>query len=171
MLLRKYSQNINAVDPQLKNNKELVELIEIYESSWTLGKDQLLNKQVKDQLIKFCLNMERLGHKYAQFKEQIECFEADIFLSIPSLLVLRSIQNAKDSHEHKQLCLRFCPDFEFSNLTALFNKMQGDREKMCSELEQFIIHDDTKYLSNSAQKDLGQQIKVLGMQLSRSDAQ
>ena len=37
----RYSENIDALDPQLKNNNELVEIIEIYESSWTLGMEQL----------------------------------------------------------------------------------------------------------------------------------
>jgi hypothetical protein len=39
ILLNKYSENLDSVDPQLKNNQELTELIELYESSWTLGKD------------------------------------------------------------------------------------------------------------------------------------
>jgi len=39
VLLRKYDENIDALDPQLKNNSELVELIEIYENAWTLGKE------------------------------------------------------------------------------------------------------------------------------------
>jgi hypothetical protein len=103
---------MDAVDPQLRNNKELVELVEIYESSWTLGKEQLLDTQVKDQLLQFCLNIERLGTQYPSFKEQVESFEADIFLSIPSLLVLRSVQHAKDSQHHRELCLRFAPESE-----------------------------------------------------------
>jgi len=44
ILLNKYKENIDAVDPQLKNNAELAEMVEIYESSWTLGKDQLLDR-------------------------------------------------------------------------------------------------------------------------------
>ena len=39
VLLRKYSENIDALDPQLKNNKELCEVIEVYENSWTLGRE------------------------------------------------------------------------------------------------------------------------------------
>jgi hypothetical protein len=44
VLLRRYSENIDAVDPQLRNNKELTELVEIYENAWSLGKDQLLDE-------------------------------------------------------------------------------------------------------------------------------
>lgn len=34
-LLRKYEQNIEVVDPQLKNNMELVEMLVEFENSWT----------------------------------------------------------------------------------------------------------------------------------------
>lgn len=52
-LLRKYAQNLDAIDPQMKNNLELVEILEVYESSWSLGKDQLLDSCHRHQLIKF----------------------------------------------------------------------------------------------------------------------
>ena len=69
MLLRRYSENLDAIDPQLKNNKELSEIAEVYENSWSLGKEQLLDKANKEQLIKFCINIEKLGKKYPNFKE------------------------------------------------------------------------------------------------------
>ena len=34
-LLRKYDQNIEVVDPQLKNNVELVEILVEFENSWS----------------------------------------------------------------------------------------------------------------------------------------
>ena len=34
-LLRKYDQNIEVVDPQLKNNIELVEILVEFENSWS----------------------------------------------------------------------------------------------------------------------------------------
>ena len=36
-LLRKYEQNIEVVDPQLKNNLELVEILVEFENTWTQG--------------------------------------------------------------------------------------------------------------------------------------
>jgi hypothetical protein len=36
-LLKKYEQNIEVVDPQLKNNVELVEILVEFENSWTQG--------------------------------------------------------------------------------------------------------------------------------------
>lgn len=36
-LLRKYEQNIEVVDPQLKNNTELVDILMEFENTWTQG--------------------------------------------------------------------------------------------------------------------------------------
>lgn len=37
VILRKYDQNIEVVDPQLKNNVELVEVLVEFENSWSQG--------------------------------------------------------------------------------------------------------------------------------------
>lgn len=42
MLLQKYSHNIDSLDPQLRNNAELIELVEIYENAWSQGMDNLV---------------------------------------------------------------------------------------------------------------------------------
>lgn len=44
LLLQKYRGNMDAVDPQLKNNQELIQIVELYETSWAAGKEQLLDK-------------------------------------------------------------------------------------------------------------------------------
>lgn len=41
--MRKYNENIEVVDPQLKNNTELVEVINDLERSWTLGKEYFVD--------------------------------------------------------------------------------------------------------------------------------
>jgi len=41
--MQKYKQNIEVVDPQLKNNPDLVEVMAAYESSWEKGKEYFLN--------------------------------------------------------------------------------------------------------------------------------
>lgn len=51
----------------------------------------------------------------------MESFEAEIFLSIPSLMVLWSSWRAKGSPDLQQLCLRFCPELEFNNLQIEFD--------------------------------------------------
>ena len=37
LLLRKYDENIEVVDPQLKNNPELTEVLIQFEKSWEKG--------------------------------------------------------------------------------------------------------------------------------------
>jgi len=39
LLFRRYETNIEAVDPQLKNNAELVEGLQTFESCWEKGKE------------------------------------------------------------------------------------------------------------------------------------
>jgi hypothetical protein len=44
-LLRRYEQNIEIVDPQLKNNNELVECLASFETSWEKGKEYFLSSK------------------------------------------------------------------------------------------------------------------------------
>ena len=39
--MQKYQKNIEIVDPQLKNNAELVEILTLFEDAWGLAKGQL----------------------------------------------------------------------------------------------------------------------------------
>lgn len=52
-LLRKYEQNIEVVDPQLKNNVELVEILVEFENSWSQGLTYFLNSKKLNQLLHF----------------------------------------------------------------------------------------------------------------------
>lgn len=45
ILLRKYSKNIEIVDPQLRNNCDLVQFLGAYESYWEKGKNYFLEKE------------------------------------------------------------------------------------------------------------------------------
>ena len=51
LLLRKYDTNIEAVDPQLKNNQDLVNLLLLYEKYWERGKHYFENEERCGQLI------------------------------------------------------------------------------------------------------------------------
>lgn len=170
VLLRRFAENTDAVDPQLRNNKELLEIVEVYENSWALGKDQLLNQVYKSQLISFCLRIEQLCKNNETFNVQVDSFEADIFLSIPSLVVLWSVSNSKDSSIFRQLCTRFCDEIDFTSLQLEFDRLPGDKLEICQNLESFIINDDLSLL-HSNQRDVGQKLRNYGMQLSRKDAQ
>lgn len=52
-LLRKYEQNIEVVDPQLKNNVELVEILVEFENSWSQGLTYFLDSKKLSQLLHF----------------------------------------------------------------------------------------------------------------------
>ena len=41
VLMQKYQKNIEVVDPQLKNNAELVQVLTLFEESWGLASNQL----------------------------------------------------------------------------------------------------------------------------------
>ena len=99
----------------------------------------------------------------------MECSEAEIFLSIPSLMVLKSIQNDKDSHSHQQLCQRFSENLDLESLKSQYGTLPGDKQSICGQLEQFIINDDEKYIKTPSLLDFGQKLKSMGMELSRSD--
>jgi hypothetical protein len=45
LLLRKYEQNIEVVDPQLKNNAELVEILVEFENAWSQGLTYFLDSK------------------------------------------------------------------------------------------------------------------------------
>ena len=52
-LLRKYEQNIEVVDPQLKNNVELVDILVEFENSWSQGLTYFLDSKKLSQLLHF----------------------------------------------------------------------------------------------------------------------
>eukprot|EP00357_Protocruzia_adherens_P002673 CAMPEP_0115029148 /NCGR_PEP_ID=MMETSP0216-20121206/36802_1 /TAXON_ID=223996 /ORGANISM="Protocruzia adherens, Strain Boccale" /LENGTH=518 /DNA_ID=CAMNT_0002405625 /DNA_START=33 /DNA_END=1589 /DNA_ORIENTATION=+ len=89
LLFRKYEQNIEIVDPQLKNNPELVEALMEFEGSWEKGKTYFMNSKKCSQLIHFSQLIEVTAEKHKDFFEQIECREADIFVTIPCLVICR----------------------------------------------------------------------------------
>jgi hypothetical protein len=44
LLIRKYNENIEVVDPQLKNNQDLLDVLNDFEKSWGMGKEHLLDQ-------------------------------------------------------------------------------------------------------------------------------
>ena len=69
MLVKKYGEVLESVDPQLRNNPELLELCEVYENSWLAGKDQLLDVERREELISFCLFIQAVSDEHPEFKE------------------------------------------------------------------------------------------------------
>lgn len=87
LLLTKYSENIEVVDPQLKNNSELVEAITDFESVWSKGKMYLLEDTKFNCFIALSQYIEYLTSTYSQFKQQVDERDYEIFMIIPSLIL------------------------------------------------------------------------------------
>jgi hypothetical protein len=68
-LLRKYDENIESVDPQLKNNADLVEALNEFESYWSKGKNYFVVPRKCNQLLHFTNIIEITSEKYQTFKE------------------------------------------------------------------------------------------------------
>lgn len=49
----KYAANVEVVDPQLRNNPELVQTIAEFEQNWCLAKTHLHSRTACEQLVKF----------------------------------------------------------------------------------------------------------------------
>ncbi|CAG9323865.1 unnamed protein product [Blepharisma stoltei] len=103
-LFRKYEINIEVVDPQLKNNPDLVEGLVKFEESWERGKAYILNSKRYNKVIYLHKLIEKISEKYQNFQRQLECSDAELFVIIPSLLVLKTLEE-----EDKGICRYFCP--------------------------------------------------------------
>jgi hypothetical protein len=68
-LLKKYDQNIEVVDPQLKNNQELVDILVEFENSWSQGLTYFLDSTRLSQLLHFSQVIEATTDKHKQFAE------------------------------------------------------------------------------------------------------
>ena len=51
--MQKYQKNIEIVDPQLKNNTELIKVLTFFEESWSLAANQLGSKDRIEHLDAF----------------------------------------------------------------------------------------------------------------------
>ena len=133
-LLRKYEQNIEIVDPQLKNNTELVDALVEYESSWEKGKKWFVNGKKCSQLIHFSQIIEATSEKYKEFAEQIECRDADIFVSIPALLLLKCLED-----NDKGICQTYLPTLGDEN------DRHGSKYKQLRDLyKKYVLVPDDK---------------------------
>jgi len=102
LLFGRYEQNIEIVDPQLKNNPELVEALVAFESSWEKGKTYFLSAKKCNQLVHFSQIIEATAEKRKEFAEQIENRDAEIFVSLPCLLILKCLEQ-----DDRNLCKAF----------------------------------------------------------------
>ncbi len=103
-LLRKYQENIELVDPQLKNNPELVEALTCFEKSWGKGKEFFLDAKLCGMLLHFSQLIEGAAEKYPDVRDKIEAVDTEIFVSLPCLAVLSSLDGAD-----KGICDHYYP--------------------------------------------------------------
>jgi len=107
----------------LKNNNELVEILVEFENSWSQGLTYFLDTKKMNQLLHFSQVIEATAEKHKGFAEQLEQRDAEIFLVIPSLLILKSLEN-----DDKDICASFHPDM--ADLTTDSGKSMGNLKKI-----------------------------------------
>jgi len=163
----------------LKNNNELVEILVEFENSWSQGLTYFLDTKKMNQLLHFSQVIEATAEKHKGFAEQLEQRDAEIFLVIPSLLILKSLEN-----DDKDICASFHPDM--ADLTTDSGKSMGNLKKIYEKgrkkygiydfynlMEKLLIEvdvtDEEKRIVNELdiERTLVKDIKGLAMMLSR----
>ena len=91
-VLRGFADNIEQVDPQLRNNSELVEALTDYEVFWEKGKRYFVEERKECQILAFSTILEAAKEKYGTFKDLLEFSDPSVFWMIPSIVVLNSLE-------------------------------------------------------------------------------
>ena len=153
LLLRKYSNNIEGIDPQLRNNKDLSKALYNFEIKWEQGKIYLLDSVKYNQLLSFSQIIEIICEKYSKYsiRELIENDDPSIFVSLPSILVLKAIYK-----EDKGICKEYILGLydknnesgklfsEIKQIQKKIKKIINDSNKTYNLLEKLILFDNTK---------------------------
>jgi len=138
LFIDRYAENVEVVDPQLTNNPELVHLVARFEKAWCLGRTHLVPKDEREQLISLSQLIEGTCEKYPQFKEQVDCSDAEIFFTIPNMMVLKSsLDTGKEAKIATSVMQRFFPTMfqkpevgssndTASNVYHKFTKLKAD---------------------------------------------
>lgn len=182
-LLKRYDQNIEVVDPQLKNNQELVDILSEFESSWSQGLTYFMDTTRLSQLLHFSQVIEATVEKHSEFREAVEQRDSEIFLTIPALLILKSLEG-----EDKDICRLFYPDMYaetlgksdvVKDLKRLYTKLrrQFGRYELYNLMEKCVIEvklsAKERELSECLELErlLLKEIRGLAMELSRNNPQ
>ena len=179
-LFRKYGENIEVVDPQLKNNADLADALLAFEKAWEKGKEFFLNKGSCNMLISFSQLIEGLTEKHKEVQEKIESMDADIFIIIPCLAILKSLDENDTSIYtlyYPELSLQSGDQQCFDNIKKMYTrlKQQTTGYALYNIVEQLILElpldvkqvSDTKIIKEHVDKLL-HEIKKLAMLLQRS---
>ena len=182
-LFKKYQQNIEVVDPQLRNNPDLVDALYAFENSWEKGAAYFTDSKKCNQLLHFSQVIEAIKEKHSKFANQIDDRDAEIFVSIPCIMVLMGIDG-----EDKGLTAQFCPDIfkDGTELNLVLTELKDlvGGKKICEDYEVYnyiekqildmeLPEEIKRKLKHQEFKIelILQKIKWLAMQLSRADPQ
>lgn len=181
-ILKKFEKNLDAIDPQLKNNSDLVDILIFYENSWEKGKHYLINYENYSQLLYFSQLIDILCDKYKEIEEKLECRDPSIFIWLPSIIILKSLEK-----EDKGICKEFNPSMfnENEENGKIYKAIKDFKENLYSTvkdpyiaynlLEKFLLFEDDKNIKKDLERyiplyqidDFDKKIKILSMQLQR----
>ena len=152
-LLRKFSKNIEGVDPRLSNNKDLSKYLYYFETKFELGKIYLLDNQKYNQLLSFSQIIEIICEKYNKYsiRDLIENNDPCIFVSLPSILLLKAI-NKEDQNICKEYITGLYDNNNesgklFTNIKNMKKQLRniiGDSNKTYNIIEKNILFDGTE---------------------------
>ena len=134
-LFRKYGENIEGVDPQLKNNSDLVSALVEFESSWEKGKAYFVSPKKCQQLVHFTSVIEATAEKYKMFQEQVEDRDTVIFVSIPALLILKCLDD-----DDKGICRSFFPPMFGEDGNTSSGSNSGENEEASPYVDKVATH-------------------------------
>ena len=183
-LLNKYDSNIELVDPQLKNNQDLSDVLINYEKNWERGKEFLIDNKKCSQLINFSQIIQATIEKYKSFKDKVDNMDSEIFIIVPCLTLL----NALDGTD-KNICSTYLPSLEDKATPdfELFHNLLNKYKELCKNLnDPYLIYNtieasimeidvfkENEYLLSIKDKviDIVKGIRNLSMNLKRNSPQ
>ncbi len=160
----------------------MVDILIFYESSWEKGKHYLINYENYSQLLYFSQLIDILCDKYKEIEEQLECRDPSIFIWLPSIIILKSLEK-----EDKGICKEFNPSMfiETEESGKIYKVLITFKENLYSIikdpylsynlLEKFVLFEDNKNIRKELEKyvptvlldEFDKKIKILSMQLQR----
>lgn len=157
-MLSIYGENIESVDPQLKNNSELVENLLNLEQCWEKGKEFLLNDKNFDRLMFFSQLIEILCEKYKDLSELIDSRDPSIFVSIPGLLILMCLED--DDHG---ICKEYNPNMFTDNkeCSKIYSELKIDYDDLKSKLDKKYLNPDYRSQANSRIQSSRQMLNII----------
>ena len=181
-IIKKYSTALDFVDPQLRNNKDLVEVLANFEKSWEKGKEFLLNSDSSNMLRHFSHLIEETSERHKELREKITAADTDVFVIIPCLLVLSSLKG-EDAGICRAYYFAISEDTssesqQYQNTLRNFVRIKK-KEKYVAEFNSFLeqqlildkeeIRKDKRLNADIAEiKQLLHDVKIIAIGLQRS---